>query len=266
MIDKAVILAAGLGNRISGVSREIPKPLLPIDGQKGSVTFLDWHLKSLSAIGVKEIFIVGNLITYGTRLKAMESVKAEWILNPTEDLSTSGSGHSTWYAFHSKHEILDGKSRVILMDADIAYDPDIFRVLDQAPGSRSKTLVCSDYRHTQEEVMVFADRDRPEIPRYHGKGLLETPLTEGCVCMGEATGVLLWEPGDHATLRAVTDWQIQYSTAKTRSEHEDITQRMMLLDRMSAVGLDPAHAFMEVDTPDEYKVLVEEFYPRVIKR
>jgi hypothetical protein len=81
--------------------------------------------------------------------------------------------------------------------------------------------------------------------------------------MGEATGILLWEPGDHATLRAVTDWQIQYSTPKARSEHEDITQRMMLLDRMSAVPLGPGHSFMEVDTPDEYKVLVEEFYPRI---
>ena len=52
-IDKAVILAAGLGNRISAVAKDTPKPLLPLDGQKGSDTFLDWHVRSLADAGVK---------------------------------------------------------------------------------------------------------------------------------------------------------------------------------------------------------------------
>jgi choline kinase len=264
-IDKAVILAAGLGNRISAVSRDVPKPLLPIDGQKGSTTFLDWHLQALHAHGCKEIYIVGNNVTFGTKLKAMETVKAEWILNPTTDLSTSGSGHSTWYAFGSKHGILDGKSRVVLMDADIIYDPTLFDTLANAPEAKSKTLVCSDYRHTHEEVLVFAEKSRPEVPRFHGKGLLDTPLVESCVCLGEATGILLFEPQDHATLKAVTDWQITFSTIKARSEHEDITQRMMLLDRMAAVKFGRDRLFMECDTPDEYRVLVDEVYPRLKK-
>src|SRR5438067_5830874 len=99
-IDKAVILAAGLGNRISGVSHDTPKPLLPMDGHRGSTTFLDWHLMALSKIGCKEIYIVGNRKTFGTRLEAMKTIAAEWILNPMEDLSASGSGHSTWFAWN----------------------------------------------------------------------------------------------------------------------------------------------------------------------
>ena len=55
-------------------------------------------------------------------------------------------------------------------------------------------------------------------------------------------------------------------TAKTRSEHEDITQRMMLLDRMDALLFGREHRFMEVDTPDEYTVLVEEMYPALTRR
>jgi choline kinase len=251
-IDKAVILAAGLGNRISAVAHDIPKPLLPLDGRGliganagekpapgDSDTFLDWHLRALSAAGVKEIYIVGNRVTCGTQLRAMREVPATWILNPTEDLSTSGSGHSTWFAWNSEHGILDGKSRVVLMDADILYDPRLFKDLASAPGDRSKTLVCGEFRETNEEVLVFSDPRQADVPRYHGKGLLGTPLVEGSRCLGEATGILLWEPGDHAALRAVTDWTIRYSTAKTRSEHEDITQRMMLLDRMQGGLLRP---------------------------
>lgn len=264
MIDKAVILAAGLGNRISAVSKDTPKPLLPLDGKPGGPTFLDWHLECLSKVGVREIYIVGNNVTAGTQLRAMSRIQATWIKNPTEDLSTSGSGHSTWFAWNAQHDILDGRSRVILMDADIIYEPSLLETLAKSTGPRSKSLVCSDYRHTHEEVLVFAEQGK-KTPRFHGKGLLGTGLVANCTCLGEATGILLWEPGDHALLREVTEWTIRFSTAKTRSEHEDITQRMFLLDRMDAVLFGKERRFMEVDTPDEYAVLVREMYPALTR-
>lgn len=261
-IDKAVILAAGAGLRISEVAKGIPKPLLPLDGRPGGPTFLDWHLQCLSAAGVREIYLVGNHLTHGTKLRAMDTVPATWILNPAEDLSKSGSGHSAWQAWQAPHRILDGKSRVVLMDADILYDRDLFSLLAEDTSPRSKTLVCSDYRQNEEAVLVFADPGKSN-PRYHGKGLLGTALVKNCVCLGEATGILLWEPGDHALLREVTDRTIHHSTAKTRSEHEDITRRMFLLDRMCAVSFGPERAFMECDTPDDYRIVVEEMYPRL---
>ncbi len=264
MIDKAVVLAAGLGNRISAVARDVPKPLLPLSGVPGSApTFLDWHFRALERAGCKELYFVGNPRTFGTPLPSSSTMKAAWILNPTEDVSTSGSGHSTWFAWKSEHAILDGRSRVVLMDADVLYDPRVFEILAAHPSRRSKTLVCTDFRNTQEEVLVFADPSAPEEPRLHGKGLLDTPMTESARCVGEATGILLWEPADHDALARVTDWVIRYSTAKTRSEHEDITQRMMLAGKMHVAGLDAGVAFMECDTPDEYEVLTRDMFPRL---
>jgi choline kinase len=254
-IDKAVILAAGLGNRISAVSRAVPKPLLPIDGDGGTTTFLDWHLEALRAHGVREIYIVGNKVTHGAKLRA--TVPVTWILNPTDDLSTSGSGHSAWFAWNA-HPILDGRSRVVLMDADLVYEPKIFDLLAAAPGERSKTLVCSAFRETNEEVLVFGDP-----PRFHGKGLFGTPLVGDSRCIGEATGIVLFEPGDHALVRAANDWVVRYSTAKARSEHEDVTQRLMSLGRIDAVSFGAERIFMEVDTPDEYEALVRDVWPRL---
>ena len=68
-IDKAIILAAGMGKRIAGApgGSQIPKPLLPLD-DSGTVTFLDWHLRALSAHGAREIFIVHLL---GARVSDM---------------------------------------------------------------------------------------------------------------------------------------------------------------------------------------------------
>jgi choline kinase len=263
MIDKAIILAAGLGNRISKIAANTPKPLLQLSLDDPSITFLDWHIWTLADAGVREIYLVGNARTFGTQLRAAkerssEKLRVTWILNPTEDISTSGSGHSAQFAFHHEANILDGASRVVLMDADILYHPRIWSILDTA-SQGSTTLVCSDYRETNEEVMVFAGADGK--PVLHGKGLLQTPLTERLTCQGEASGILLWDARDHQALKATTDWIMQYSTAKARSEHEDITQRMFAQGRVATVGFDKGTPFMECDTPEEYEVLRRELFP-----
>jgi len=259
-IDKAIILAAGMGRRISKApaSANTPKPLLPLDDT--GLTFLDWHLRSLAAHGAKEIYLVGSTVTYNARIAAMEKIPATWIMNDFPG-DQSGSGHSTHLAFTSEHEILDGRSRVVLMDADVVYDPSLFAELASASGPRSKTLVCSKFRETDEEVMVFAD-ERDGMPRVHGKGLLGTPLVRGMRCLGEATGLLLLEPEDHSLWLASAAWCMQFSTAKTRSEHEDITQRMMIARAIDAVSFDDDRRCMECDTPDEYEVVRSEMVPR----
>src|SRR5690242_21953331 len=110
-IGAAVILAAGSGFRISAIAAGRPKPLLPIDGEAGSITFLDWHLRCLSQAGVPRIFAVGNGAIYGWQSRQAGLPRIEWILNPTVDLSTSGSGHSASFAWHPELGILDGRSR-----------------------------------------------------------------------------------------------------------------------------------------------------------
>ncbi|MBX3186660.1 MAG: NTP transferase domain-containing protein [Labilithrix sp.] len=258
MIDKAIILAAGVGRRIGGMANAAPKPLLPLD-DSARLTFLDWHLRSLAHHGAREIYLVGNAVTFGTKTTAMEKIPATWVLNdfPGE---VSGSGHSTHLAFTSPHGILDGKSRVVLMDADVVYDPSLFAELASSPSKKSKTLVCGRFRETDEEVMVFGDA--AGVPRLHGKGLLGTPMVKELRCLGEATGILLLEPGDHDAWLRTSAWCMKFSTAKTRSEHEDITQRMLTTGALDAVVFDDDARCMECDTPDEYEVVRREMVPR----
>ena len=251
MIDKAIILAAGMGKRIASGAAGIPKPLLPLDDS--GLTFLDWHVRSLKAAGVKEIFFVGSPHTFG------KAEGGKWIMNDFPG-DQSGSGHSTYLAFTSEHGILEGKSRVVLMDADVVYDPKLFGELAAAKSPRSKSLVCGRFRDTHEEVMIFGDAEGR--PRVHGKGLLHTPLVRGLRSLGEATGILLLEPGDHPLWMACAEWCMKFSTAKTRSEHEDITQRVMMADALEAVVFDDDRRFMECDTPDEYTVVRAEMVPR----
>lgn len=263
-IDKAIILAAGMGRRIAGAAAAAgaPKPLLPLD-ETGRLTFIDWHLRALSAHGVREIHLVGSPATFGARVEAMERIPATWIMNDFPG-DQSGSGHSAHLAFTSQARILDGRSRVVLMDADVVYDPQLLGELGRAGQRdgrpRSRSLVCGRYRETHEEVMVFADEGG--TPRLHGKGLLDTPLVRGMTCLGEATGLLLLEPEDHELWLAAAAWCMSYSTAKTRSEHEDITQRLMTVGSIEAVIFEDERRFMECDTPEEYDVVRREMVPR----
>ena len=55
---------------------------------------------------------------------------------------------------------------------------------------------------------------------------------------------------------------MQFSTAKTRSEHEDITQRMFMAGAVDAVLFDDDARCMECDTPEEYEVVRREMVPR----
>jgi choline kinase len=257
-IDKAIILAAGMGKRLAGLAAAPPKPLLPLDDTAG-LTFIDWHLRALHAHGARNIYLVGSPSTFGATTAAMGSIPATWIMNDSPG-DLSGSGHSAHLAFVSGHGILDRRSRVVLMDADVVYDPSLLAELASAPSPRSKTLVCRRFRETDEEVLVFGDETG--VPHLHGKGLFGSPMVQDRRCLGEATGLLLLEPQDHDLWLRAAAWCMKFSTAKTRSEHEDITGWLLAIGALDAVIFDDDARFMECDTPDEYESARREMVPR----
>ena len=53
MIDRAMVLAAGLGTRFREVSGDLPKPLVPVAGK----ALIDWSLDLLVAGGVEEAVV-----------------------------------------------------------------------------------------------------------------------------------------------------------------------------------------------------------------
>jgi len=256
-IDKAVILAAGSGSRLGAVSDGRPKPLMPLDGKPDGPCFLDWHVACLAALGIGEIVIVGNSRTYGWRSPHADYGRVRWLSNPAA--ASTGSGHSLALAAAADQRILDRQSRVLLMDADIVYHPAVLAGLVAADQARSKILVAGRFDETGEEVLVFA---HDGTPRLQGKGLFGTELVAGLSCLGEATGMLLFEPGDHALLAGATAWAMRFAAAGSRSEHEDIVQPIMALGRLAAVTF-ADRPFLEVDTPADYARLVQHVYPQL---
>ncbi len=268
-IDAAIILAAGRGERLSAMS-STPKPLLSLSGRAGDSCFLDMHLRSLAHHGVKDVIIVGNSSTARAPLRSILQLAGQlnvrMVVNPTDDLSTSGSGHSLWHAMRHASGLLDGQRRVVFMDADIVYDDDVFARVASGDPHRSATLVTPRVDDSSDRVAVWADLQAPHTAVRHGVRLQGTPLVDGLRAVGEATGIVLMAPADHAAFRAVTDWVIANSSAGTRSAHEDITQAMMSLKRVDVVALEADTTFFGVDTPADYEQLTTKVWPEVVQR
>jgi len=108
MIDKVVILAAGQGRRI-GSAAGTPKPYLSLDGSGEGETFVSWHVRRFAERGVRAFYVVGNAATVDWPIPQPAGCAIHRILNPTADLSTSGSGHSAWFAWQHEPAILDGR-------------------------------------------------------------------------------------------------------------------------------------------------------------
>ena len=81
----AMILAAGFGKRMMPLTRDIPKPLIKING----VSLLDNSINFLTKLGCKEIIInthyqhsqIQNLINYSYNNKNIKLVYEEEILD-----------------------------------------------------------------------------------------------------------------------------------------------------------------------------------------
>ena len=53
---KAIILAAGYATRLFPLTKDFPKPLIPIAGKP----MIDYIIKNIEEIGINEIFVVTN--------------------------------------------------------------------------------------------------------------------------------------------------------------------------------------------------------------
>lgn len=118
---KAIILAAGVGNRLGDISKGKPKCLLEFEGK----SLLHRHITLLLQFGITEILVVTGY--------RQDTIKDELLrMDVEENVRTvfnadfrQGSVISLWTA----REFLEPDDDVILMDADVLYDANILKTL-----------------------------------------------------------------------------------------------------------------------------------------
>lgn len=146
---QVIILAAGTGRRLQHITKDIPKSFLKIHGKP----ILEYTLDHLAEQNLTSIIIVvgylGDLIIqkYGKQYK---SLKIQYVYS--DDFAATGSG---WSIFQTKLSWLLNPTDVLIIHADIFYDPSI---LEAVLFSTYPNLVAVGDRFkkkSQDEILVL---------------------------------------------------------------------------------------------------------------
>ena len=150
---KAMILAAGRGERMRPLTDQTPKPLL----QAGGKALIVWHLERLAAAGFKEIVI--NHAHLGSQIEAALGDGAQWGLHiqyspePPGALETAG-GIATALP-------LLGKEPFLVVNGDVYCDIDFDRFSGLTATTAHLVMVPNPAHHNNGDFSLDGERVIP---------------------------------------------------------------------------------------------------------
>jgi len=150
----ALFLAAGTGTRLSPYTDTVPKCMVEVAGRP----MMTWALDALDEAGMdRAVIVLGHLEevvrqTYGDRYKGLQ---ISYLINP--DYATTNN----LYTVHLAREHL--MDDVILLEADLVYDPGVVRELIEHPAAN----VALVDRFTEELNGTCVLEDPSETGRVH---------------------------------------------------------------------------------------------------
>lgn len=157
-MEKAVILAAGVGNRMGSATRDVPKALLTIAGKP----MLHRALEALAGVGVREVVIV-----VGHLREAIVSSVGDSFLGMriayvfSERYRTTNNVYSLWLA----RDHLD--QDLLLLEADVVFEEELLRSLCSA--SQDNLAAVALYEPRMNGTLVELDGERRVVKLIDGK-------------------------------------------------------------------------------------------------
>jgi N-acetyl-alpha-D-muramate 1-phosphate uridylyltransferase len=172
---KAMLLAAGRGERLRPITDSLPKPLVRVGGR----TLIAWHLAALARAGIREVII--NTSWLGEQLRAALGdgrefgVRITWSDEGPVPLETGGGifGALPWL----------GPDAFLVVNADIWTDID-FGSLSLEPESHAHlVLIPNPPHHPRGDFGLDGDlvvnRDSERLT-YSGVGIYRPEFFGGC--------------------------------------------------------------------------------------
>lgn len=172
---KAMLLAAGRGERMRPITDSLPKPLVPVAGKP----LIAWHLAALARAGIKEVVI--NLSWLGERLREALGDGAPFGLH----ISFSEEGPvplETGGGIFRALPLL-GPGPFLVVNADIWTDMDYARLTLEAGAHAHLMLIPNPPHHPRGDfgleggLVVNRDTDRYT---YSGVGVYRPEFFAGC--------------------------------------------------------------------------------------
>ncbi|WP_060512131.1 N-acetylmuramate alpha-1-phosphate uridylyltransferase MurU [Pseudomonas sp. NBRC 111124] len=173
---KAMILAAGKGERMRPLTLHTPKPLVPVAGQP----LIEYHLRALAAAGFTEVVI-----------------NHAWLGQQIEDHLGDGSRFGLHIRYSAEGEPLEtgggifkalpllGNEPFALINGDVWTDYDLARLRVPLHGLAHLVLVDNPGHHGRGDFRLNGERvvdgdDAPGTLTFSGLSVLHPALFEGC--------------------------------------------------------------------------------------
>ena len=177
-----MVLAAGAGKRLGPETADLPKTLLPVDGDR---TILDVALGNLAAAGLEEAVVVTGyaferIEERVPELQERHGLRVQTVFNPKA--LEWNNAYSLWCA---REHFSRG---VLLANGDTVHPPSVEQTLLDARDGHELLIAVDDSKPLGEEEMKV---------HVSGEGLLER-INKGldpASAHGEYIGLTLIEPG-----------------------------------------------------------------------
>lgn len=175
-VGRAIVLAAGRGERLRPLTDAVPKPLVPVAGKP----LIAYHLEALAAAGVSEVVV--NLSWLGAQIRAAlgsgtrYGIRITYSEEGSEPLETGGG------IFRALP--LLGSAPFLVVNADIWTEMDFRRCARLADDADAHIVLTSNpAHHPRGDFALTAGRvvDAPaERLTYTGVGVYRPEFFAGC--------------------------------------------------------------------------------------
>jgi len=196
MIERALIFAAGRGERMRPLSDATPKPLLQVGGKR----LIEWHIEALAAAGVRRIVI--NTSHLADQFPAALGDGARWNLRidysfeGPEPLETGGGMQHALPLFGDPFIAVNGDIRCDFDFSTLPHEPDGLAhlvVIDNPSHHPNGDFVLRSGRLFDENKprLTFAGIGvyRPELLGMHGPGKYSiVPILRAAMREGRVSG------------------------------------------------------------------------------
>jgi MurNAc alpha-1-phosphate uridylyltransferase len=172
---KAMILAAGRGERLRPLTDHTPKPLLPVRGKP----LIEWHLEALARCGVSEVVI--NLSWLGELIRAALGDGARWNLRIRYSEEGPVALETGGGIFRALPWL--GPEPFLLVNGDVFTDLDFGHIALPAGAQAHLVLVPNPPQHPQGDFYLHESRVSEAVGErltYSGVGVFTPALFDGC--------------------------------------------------------------------------------------
>jgi MurNAc alpha-1-phosphate uridylyltransferase len=172
---KAMVLAAGRGERMRPLTDHTPKPLLVVGGKP----LIAWHLEALARADIREVIV--NLSWLGSQIRSalgdgrQFGVRIQYSEEGSPALETGGG------IFHALP--LLGPAPFVVVNGDTFTDVDLSALHLSAVADARLVMVSNPPQHPQGDFVLDGERlllgAGPTLT-YSGIGIFSPALFEGC--------------------------------------------------------------------------------------